>query len=282
MATFSTANPAVLTTGPAAPLLFGSGPGSMSYRALRLSGYIMAGTGPESDVLDDCLSECNSMLDGWNALQNAQYFYDDRYFVINVSQQSYTLGPTGTFNTDINGAPLTYRPQRIISANLVLLANVAQPTRIPIRIIPVQEFSGIPVIAVPSQVTIEMYVQTTRDNVTLWMYPFPQTGNQIEFFMWPGFPRFSSLDSVFNGPPGWEDAIVYNLAYRLYMLNSKDLGVASPQRERMLSAMAYKTFRVIEGSNAPTPILVPDLQVTDGANGTGAPFDYLTGYASGQ
>lgn len=259
-------------------IAFGPGPGTIAYQALRYCKRIRAGGQANSDMLADCLYECNQMIDSWNALQNAQYFIDDRYFALTVSQQSYTLGPTGDFNTDINGNPLTYRPQRIIAANLVLLTNSATPTRIPIEIVHVASWAQIPVINVPSQVTVTMYVQTTKDNVTLWMFPSPQTGNQIEFFMWPGFPQFASGTAIFDGPPGWQDGITYNLAKRMYLLN--DLSDQLPFNQQVydrISLMAAQTFRVIEGSNAPTPVLNPDLIVGDENGGNGAPFDYLYG-----
>lgn len=278
--TFSTPVPGQFQTGPAAPIPFGPGPGSIAYMALRKSGQIRAGQTANSDILADCLTECNTMIDSLNALQNFQYYIDDRYFAINVSQQTYTLGPSGTFRTDINNTSLLYRPNKILAANLVLETNVATPTRIPIRIIHVDEWAQIPVIAVPSQVTIEMYVSPTFPNVTLNMFPFPQTGNQIEFFMWPGFPQFSSVNSVFAGPSGWRDALVSNLAYRLFSLNDKNMGAASRVRAIELERAASQSYRLIEGVNAPDVVLTPDLIVDMGSGGRGAPFDYLSGYFS--
>ncbi len=256
---------------------FGPGPGTIAYRSLVLAGHMMAGTIPEPEMLLDCLNEANSMLDSYNAQQMTQQFIDDRYFNIDVSQQSYTLGPTGTLNTDANGRKLTYRPQRIIRANLVLLNNTSTPTRIPITIIHVEDFADIPVIDIQSQVVIRMYVQTTQNNVTLWMFPFPSTGNQLEFFMWPGTPKFESIESIltYNNPAAL-DAIVYELAERMLPYLPKDMGRLSAQRVQWLHAEKVRKRYIFDASNAPSPTMTPDL-ITEIGDAQGAPFDYLYG-----
>lgn len=256
---------------------FGPYPGSISYRALRLAGYIMTGVVPEPEMIIDALGEANAMLDEWNTDQLTQQFIDDRYFAINTSQQSYTLGPTGNFNVDIYGIPLLYRPQRIIRANLILLNDTAQPTRIPIKIIQVDDFADIPVIDISSQVIIRMYVQTTHNNVTLWMFPFPTVGNQLELFMWPGTRPFVNISSVLvDNNPGCLNAIVYNLAERMIPYVSKNMGGLGEQRIAWLHRMAVKTKTVFDSSNLPSPSLTPDL-ITEMGGSEGAPFDYLTG-----
>ena len=265
-------------------ITFGSGPGTLAYQALRLSGQLMPGATANSDLLADVLFECNSMIDSWNAQELAQYFIDDRYFAITASQQSYTLGPTGFFNTDINSVPLTYRPQRIVRANLILLSTGgggggSTTTRIPIEIINVEDFADIPVIDISSQVTIRLYVQTTKDNVTLWCFPYPTAGNQFEFFMWPGFPQFASLAAVFDTPPGWQDYLTYALAERLYFLNTKDLPRTTGQqvnRGAYLKMKRIEAERLVWGSNAPSPTLNPGF-IHQGDEGQGAPWNYLYG-----
>lgn len=271
------------TLTPSAPsTLFGPGPGTIAYRALRLAGYIQTGTVPEPEIVQDCLDEINSMLDGWDTEQLTQQFFDDRYFAVpvpptNNTQLSYTMGPTGTISTDINGLALTYRPQRIVRANLVLLNNTAQPVRIPIRIYNVESYADIPVLNIQSQVVINMYVQTTLDNITLWMFPVPTQGNLLEFFMWPGSTKFVSQSSSVVGNPGLLDALVYNLAERLFLLvGGKDRGRAEAVRGMWLRNKAIETKRRFEVSNAPTPLLDPDINMQT-SSGNGAPFNYLTG-----
>lgn len=264
-------------TPPESCIPFGVGPGTMVYQALRLSGQLTPGATANPELLADALYEMNKFIDSTNALQNAQYYIDDRYFDITTSQQAYTLGPTGDFSVDANNVDLSYRPQRIIRANLVLLSNTGgQPIRIPIQIIPVEDYSEIPVIDISSQVTIRMYVQTTLDNVTLWCFPFPTVGNQFEFFMWPGFPQFASLTACFDGPPGYQDWFEAALARRMYALNTKDVGVMRRERLFELKANEVAARRIVEGSNAPTLTLRPDVTIST-PDGSGAPFNYLYG-----
>lgn len=257
---------------------FGSGPGSIAYTALRYAGQLRSGATASPEMLADTLYECNAMIDGWNAQELTQQFMDDRYFSISVSQPAYTLGPTGQINSDVNGNPLTYRPQRIVRANMVLLTNVVSPVRIPIQIIPIEDYADIPVLQIASQVSIRMYVQTTPQNVTIYLFPFPTVGNQIELFMWPGYNIFGSLAAQFIGNPGYQDAITWNLAYRMYMMRDKEVGDPrqANSRERYLHYKAVETLRIVEASNAPTPNLTPDIQ-TEVEGGNGSPFNYLYG-----
>jgi len=220
----------------------------------------------------------NKFLDATVAQELAQYFMDDRYFNISLSQQSYTLGPTGNFSTDASGKALTYRPQRILRANLVLLSNTGPtgPVRIPIQVIPVEDYADIPVLNVQSLVTTRIYVQMTIPNVTLYCFPYPNVGNQFEFFMWPGFPRFTTSTSLFYGPPGYQDWFEAALARRLYPLLTKDVSLVRTRKMEELRMNEVDARRLVEGSNAPTPNLTPDLH-TESPSGNGAPFSYLTG-----
>jgi hypothetical protein len=271
---------------PAVPgIPFGIGPGSLVYQALRLSGQLTPGAVASPDLLNDALYEMNKFIDSTNAQELAKYFIDDRYFNITDTgpPPSYqlTLGPTGNFNTDINGVPLTYRPQRILRANLVYSQNNSPtgPVRIPIQIIPIEDYADIPVLGVTSQIAIRMYVQMTYPNVTLYMFPYPSTGNQLELFMWPGWAQFASLYSIFTGPPAYQDWYEAALARRMFQLNTKDVGSAAMRQSRIteLRNNEVTARRLVEGSNAPTPNLSPDLLVDPNQNGEGAPFNYLTG-----
>lgn len=249
---------------------------AIGYQALRLAGQITPGATASPEMMADALFECNAMIDSWGAQELSKYFYDDRYFAITVSQQSYTLGPSGTFSVDVNAVALTYRPERITRANLVLLTNVAQPTRIPLEIINVEDYADIPVLQVVTDVPQRMYVQPTIPNVTLYFFPYPSTGNQFEFFMAPGTAQFASQAATFAGPPGYLDWMTRALAVRMYLLTTKDVGLARQVRFGELQRSAREAERVVFASNAPTPQLNMDL-ITETGNDTGAPFNYLTG-----
>jgi hypothetical protein len=284
-APFNAANYNGPPPAPTPGIPFGIGPGTLVYQALRMAGQLTPGAVASPDLLNDALYEMNKFLDSINAQELSRYFIDDRYF--NITQTgpapSYqlTLGPTGNFNTDINGVPLIYRPQRIMRANLILSANAGPsgPVRIPIQIIPVEDYADIPVLGVTSQVAIRMYVQMTYPNVTLYMFPYPSTGNQLELFMWPSFGQYPSLYSVFTGPPAYQDWFEAALARRLFQLTTKDVGHRGAQQSRLteLRNNEIGARRLVEGSNAPTPNLVPDMMVDQGQDGQGASFNYLVG-----
>lgn len=257
--------------------VFGTGPGTIAYLALRRAGAIMAGATEATELLADCLQEANLIIDGWDAQKLAHYFMDDRYFDINVSQQTYTLGPSGTFSTDADGVPLLYRPQKIELCNYIY-QSTGLPVRVPINIIEVDNFADIPLLAVNSQVTTTLYIQYTDTNVTLWPYPYPDTGNQFEFFMWPGFARFTSQASSYTGPPAFTNALISALALKMFPLVSKDVGRARNERLQILNRDMLMSQRLMETANLVSPTLDPDLKTSGGSNG--APFNYMTGMPS--
>jgi hypothetical protein len=280
--------PAVVPPPPPPPAVgtpFGPGPGSISYLALRRAGQIRVGVIPAPEMTADLLQEANNVVDSWNALQERKYFIDDRYFLLTQNTPalpappSFTVGPTGTYNVDVLGNPLTYRPQRIIRANLVLLSNTATPTRIPIEIINVFDYADIPVLEVSTQVAIRMYVQPTIPNVTIYCFPYPTPGNWLELFMWPEFPKFASATSLFNGPPAYLELIIAELAWKAWLLRDKEAGTRNTEakREAILYNQLIDARTVVAGSNAPTPDLTPDLITEVGRGDSGAPFNYLDG-----
>lgn len=256
---------------------------SIGYLALRRAGQIRTGTTPSPEMMADTLFEANNILGSWNAQQLKRWFIDDRYFNIiqipTTTPPSFTLGPTGTYNTDANGVALSYRPERILRANLVLLTNVAQPTRIPIEIIPVEDYADIPVLQIPSQVTIRLYVQMTLHNITIYPFPYPTAGNQFEFFMWPGLPSFPSLFAYFDAPPEYTELLIAELSWKMYTLRDKNASEsrADLRREQRLYNDWMMARLVVDGINAPTPNMTPDLITEMGRGDNGAPFNYLDG-----
>lgn len=238
----------------------------IAYMALRLSGQLMPGTTPSPEMMEDARKMCNSMIDAWNADRLKIYTLDDQVFNIIVAKQIYTLGTGGDYDPG-------YLPAAVVMANF-LLYNSGLPVRVPIEVIVPQEWAAIPYLAVTTQVINKMWVQKTYPLINLRVFPIPTAGNQLELFMWKALTGFAASGTTFSFPQGYQDAITYNLAERMYALGTKQLN-AGRQDRAILRADARRTLRVIEKFNAPFVRMELDYSSTNNSNG--APFNYLTG-----
>ena len=94
---------------------------------------------------------------------------------------------------------------------------------------------------------------------TLYLYGQPMAGASLELYYWELIPTFSTVSDVVLLPPGYEDALVLNLAVRL-----------GPHFQRQVDpdvrVEAQKALMRLESINAPQPILTTSLCARGGFN----------------
>jgi len=62
---------------------------------------------------------------------------------------------------------------------------------------------------------LELWYQATYPLGLLWLWPVPNAAATLEMFVWTQLPGFSQITDTFDLPPGYELAIVKNLAVLL-------------------------------------------------------------------
>jgi hypothetical protein len=99
---------------------------------------------------------------------------------------------------------------------------------------------------------------------TLYLYPQAQAGYQLEMFVWHLVPYFLSPEDFIYTPPGYEDALVLNLAVRLapHFQRTLDQNVREDARISLMRAMSI---------NAPQPV------ADTGGLGSGGGFNVYDG-----
>lgn len=168
-------------------------------RALRLLSVVGSGETPDSNALADGLTALNAMLEGWRNQPWASWSIDEVTGSIVANQQSYTLGPTGNINTT--------RPINIENARFQLLG-----VDYPLSIIDQAQWAGIRVKGLKSNIPRYIYPTGDYPMVTLNLWPIPtQTATLILGVVHP-LSGFSALGDTVTLPPGYEQAIAYNLA----------------------------------------------------------------------
>lgn len=228
-------------------------------RALKKIGAIAVGEAPDAQEAQDGLDALNSMLGSWNTQRNIIYTITIAQYDLVSNQQTYTIGPGGDFD-----AP---RPQSIETANLIL--NYLNPVvRVPMDLLNDQQWAAIRVQQIPNSIPQLLYNDGAYPLSTLYLWGFPSQNLQLELYTWQALSTFPSISTDVVLPPGYEEALVYNLAVRL-----------APDYERPVrpdvAAIAVSSLAVVKSLNSPDPLMIPDAAVlgTNVKNG----FNYQTG-----
>ena len=179
-------------------------------RALRLLSVIGSGVTPDSNALADGLTALNAMLEGWRNQPRASWSIDEVTGSIVANQQSYTLGPAGNINTT--------RPINIENARFQLLG-----VDYPLQIIDQAQWAGIRVKGLKSNIPRYIYPTGDYPMVTLNLWPIPTQAATLILGVVHPLSGISALGDTVSLPPGYEQAIAYNLAICL----APELGVSA-------------------------------------------------------
>lgn len=214
--------------------------------SLRLIKVVAAGEPTPIDTANDALFVLNDMIDAWNAQRNAIYTTRSEDFPFVLNKQSYTMGPGGDFNTA--------RPARIDGMSSILMYNPDNPVEVPISMFSVEEWQNqVPVKKVSGSFPLICY--DTGDNplrtLNFWPIPTQQPGNLARIYSWQALAA-QTLTAKIAFPPGYGEALRYNLAVRLGPEFDQDV---SPS----IAALAVQSLSTIKTMNAPDLDLRSDL-----------------------
>ncbi len=176
--------------------------------ALRLIGVLADGETPNDDNANTGLSVFNDMIDAWNAERNAIFTTRSDDFPFVLGQQTYTLGTGGNFDIP--------RPARIDSMSAILLNDPSNPIEVPMAMWTVDQWqTQVPVKVVDGNFPLGCYDDGGFPLRTLNFWPIPiNQPNSARIYSWQALAAQSLLVQV-SFPPGYGEAIRYNLAVRL-------------------------------------------------------------------
>lgn len=231
------------------------------YPALRLAGILGApGRTASTSELADAFDALNRMLGSWTIQDELIYTMQAARYNLSPSKTSYTIGPTGADFT----AP---RPDRITAACLVMLGP--SELHLPLSLLTDAQWAYKRLREIPTSVPTELYCDYSHPNSRLYLWGYPTVANDLELFTWSQLSSFPSQAAAVSFPPGYANAIVYNLALQL----NDQFG--TPIRPNVLTT-ARRTSAWLKGLNAPSPA-VPSVDYgTEGSQHTGA-FNWATG-----
>jgi len=222
-------------------------------RALKIIGRLGGGQTINANDQTDGLAEANAMLDFWNAQGLVMPYQTSCEVAFATARTYYTIGASGANLT----AP---RPIRLDAANYMYVGS--EVVRYPMDIINAREYSKIRVRGLESTISRKVYYKPTYPNGTLYFWPYVTVvTDYFEAFYPAALTALSSSDISLQ--PGYEDAIVWNLAERLTDYFGMELTQNIVNR-------AQKGRVLLEHIN--THAIECELDV-----GGGDEFDYLTG-----
>ena len=179
------------------------------YTALRALGMgLNPGQVPNTAELADGLDILNRLVDAWGTQRLTMFTTERNVQGINAGQQTYQLG-LGAADWNIP------RPPWLDGAGLVVSSN---PTyEIPLRVLRTdkdwQYVSSVK--SLSSTLPTTIYMEPDFPYATVAFWPAPASANNVALYFPVPVTQFVNLSDTVSVPPGYEEALVYDLAIHL-------------------------------------------------------------------
>lgn len=230
-------------------------------RAMRSIGSIEPGEDPSADEATDFLVSLNNMIAEWGT-ENLTCFTTARTeYPLTSNVQAYTIGPGGAFNQQ--------RPLWISTAGIISNNNPQQPLELTLSILTVDQWQRTPVKNVASALPMSLYYDHgfVGGLGTIYFWPIPSVTNlEVALYTPTALSEFSSLTTQYTFPPGYENAIRYNLAVAI-----------ATELAQEVPATVFELAMSSKGNIKRANIMPVDLRLDDGILSRGTLFNYYTG-----
>lgn len=168
----------------------------------RLIGVIRKGEAFTADEANDGLSALNSMLSSWSNESLHIYARTWENFPLSGGIDTYTIGTGQTFNT--------VRPIYIVNA-YVRNGGVDYP----LQAITDEQYQDIQFKSIQSTWPLYYNYDNGYPVAKLRFYWVPSTDSTFYMLSEKQLNTFNAVTDTYDMPPGWEEALRYNLAIRM-------------------------------------------------------------------
>jgi len=230
------------------------------YPALRKAGITLGPQRtPSTAQYQDAIEELNRLVGSLSCDRLFIYTRTNALFPL-TDAAAYTIGasPDPNIVADLAGP----RPQMIETANIVT-GDSESAIRYPLAILTDLQWADVN-LNFGNTIPDSLYNDRAYPLSTLYLSGRPMAGCWLELFFWALVPQFVTPDDQVMLPPGYEDALVLNLAVRM-----------APHFQRQVPPDvredARKALMRLESINAPQPI------ASIGFGGCGCEFDIYSG-----
>ena len=209
--------------------------------AMQEIGALAMGETPSNDDQAWVLQKLQRLIDRYNADRAKIYNVNFTTFTPPASTQPITIGPTGTLSVN-------QRPVEIPSIGL-MLANTSPQVKLYLNRRDQRWWAQNRVPQLTSTLPTDYYYSPDWPNGNLYLWPIPTQVNNLLIEMrtvLSEFTAYSGNGGTFTLPPGYWDAVVYDLACDI-----------APSFERPVSpdlrANQMRAIRAIEQNNVKSP-----------------------------
>jgi len=179
---------------------------------------IQPGEIPTDGDLDISLESLEGLIDSWSNEKLMIYTFSPYYYKANAGQQIYTLGPGGDWDTprpmNIQQAYLRLNAQ-INNTNPITFSFPSDVADLPIAQANDAQWASIAVKQLSAVFPTILYDDGNYPLRNIYLYPIPNQDQVVALWLWQPLDNFNSLDEPIEFPPGYERAIIYNLAMEL-------------------------------------------------------------------
>lgn len=229
--------------------------------AMQEIGAIATGETVSAADAQAALTRLNGMIDLWQGERLTIYNLNRQTFSFITNQQAYTIGPTA-------GADWTYtvRPVWIQHAGVVWTSGGIE-TEIPMKFLTDDEWAATRVKAVGSSLPTHLYYNPTFPLGTISFWPYP-TDSSVDVALYVPLPMtvVPDLVTVLVLPPGYEEAMRYNLAVRLAPIFGRQI-------DQTVAALAVESKAQIKRTNLVLDTMRADVALV----GDAGSFNIFTG-----
>lgn len=185
-------------------------------RALRTVGALPAGEPADANDIKNGLDTLNDMLDQWSLENLMAIYYKTEQFALISGQNTYTIGQGG-------GADFfAVRPLQIMAVQLRDSNGLDND----MLVVSFDEYQRLTQKGTSGSTPFVLCYQATYPNGTFYVYPTPDAGNSIRLQTRKMFTTLCDASDEVILPPGFNEAIVYNLAERFGIENGRDAMMA--------------------------------------------------------
>lgn len=169
-------------------------------RAMRLAGVYTLGEEPTADESANGLVALNGMLGEWSTNGTLIYATTTDTISLVASTQTYTIGATGTV--------VTTRPAQVVDECYVTYQG--EDDRV--RSVTEAEWNAIAFKTETANYPEVLFYNPTFPNGTLKVWPVPNASSSLKFVSLKPLTEFSALTTDVSLPPGYFEALCFNLA----------------------------------------------------------------------
>lgn len=210
-------------------------------RALRLLGSLGQGENPSAADQSEGLEALNGLLDSWNAESLIVPARTKTAKTLVSGTQSYTIGESG----DINVA----RPPQIIQGEAYIQDGSQEYE---LRVYSAAEWASIYQKTLTSWRPSVLYYEPSAPLGRVWLWQVPDSSAYILNLWLPTLlSQIQGVTDIFYLPPGYAEALLFNLAVRLAEEWGKQLSPTTIE-------LANNSLARIKAMNATLPSMVCD------------------------